>query len=173
MEQQDIRTKIAALVENVIRTFPVPLNADLFTSLEPLSKLIGEDVREIALNIQKQLASHDQQISTKMLPVMFDSANVNKQDAEEWVNGLTNVYADIEVRDVNVSENKFSFKAGFSGRSDTKPNEIGIRIEEYLTTNDSVLINNISVNDASHDALQRNSYSKHLSHTVDKMYDAL
>ena len=41
--------------------------------------------------------------------------------AQEWVNELVNVYADMEVEDVNVSGNKISFKAGSSGMDDTRP----------------------------------------------------
>ena len=55
IERQNLRTKVAALVEKIIRTLPTKsVDVDLFTSLEPLSKLIGKDVREIVLNTQKQ-----------------------------------------------------------------------------------------------------------------------
>jgi len=35
--------------------------------------------------------------------------------ALEWVNELANVYADMEIGDINVSGNKIAFKAGFAG----------------------------------------------------------
>ena len=49
------------------------------------------------------------------------------------------------------------FKAGFSGRTDSTPEEIGLRIEEYLKINTGILIKNISVVDDN----QLNGYSKH------------
>ena len=52
---------------------------------------------------------------TKMLNVTIDTSGVDKKEAEEWVNELANVYADMEIGDINVSGNKIAFKAGFAG----------------------------------------------------------
>ena len=44
---------------------------------------------------------------TTMIQVNLETENVN--NAEEWVNEIANVYADMEISDVNVSGNKISF----------------------------------------------------------------
>jgi hypothetical protein len=60
---------------------------------------------------------------TKMLTVNIETGGVNENEAKDWVTELTNVYADMEIEDVNVSGNKISFKAGFSGMEDTEPED--------------------------------------------------
>ena len=69
---------------------------------------------------------------TKMLNVNIDTSGVDANEAREWVNELANVYADMQVDDVNVSGNKVSFKAGLQGMEDTEPDDIKLKIEEYL-----------------------------------------
>ena len=81
---------------------------------------------------------------TTMIQVNLDTANVDKEQAEEWVNEITNVYADMEVSDVNVSGNKISFKAGFSGMDDTTYGDIELKINEYQTMTEVLEIKNIS-----------------------------
>jgi hypothetical protein len=82
---------------------------------------------------------------TKMLTVNIDTSGVDSNEAQEWVNELANVYADMEIEDVNVSGNKISFKAGFSGMDDTEPEDIRMKIEEYLTMNEAFEVKNLSV----------------------------
>jgi hypothetical protein len=82
---------------------------------------------------------------TKMLTVNIDTSGVDPNEAQEWVNELGNVYADMEVEDVNVSGNKVSFKAGFSGMDDTEPDDIRMKIEEYLTMNEAFEVKDLSV----------------------------
>lgn len=82
---------------------------------------------------------------TKMLSVNIDTSGVDANEAKEWVNELANVYADMQISDVNVSGNKISFKAGFSGMEDTEPDDIKMRMEEYLTMNESFQANSINV----------------------------
>ena len=82
---------------------------------------------------------------TKMLTVNIDTSGVDSNEAQEWVNELANVYADMEVEDVNVSGNKISFKAGYSGMDDTEPEDIRMKIEEYLTMNEAFEVKNLSV----------------------------
>jgi hypothetical protein len=82
---------------------------------------------------------------TKMLSVNIDTSGVDANDAKEWVNELANVYADMQISDVNVSGNKISFKAGFSGMEDTEPDDIKMRMEEYLTMNESFQAKSINV----------------------------
>ena len=68
---------------------------------------------------------------TTMIQVNLETENVN--NAEEWVNEIANVYADMEISDVNVSGNKISFKAGLSGMDDTTSDDIKLKIDEYAT----------------------------------------
>ena len=82
---------------------------------------------------------------TKMLSVNIDTSGVDANEAKEWVNELANVYADMQISDVNVSGNKISFKAGFSGMEDTGPDDIKMRMEEYLTMNESFQAKSINV----------------------------
>jgi hypothetical protein len=82
---------------------------------------------------------------TKMLTVNIDTSGVDSNEAQEWVNELANVYADMEVEDVNVSGNKISFKAGYSGMDDTEPDDIRMKIEEYLTMNEAFEVKDLSV----------------------------
>ena len=82
---------------------------------------------------------------TKMLSVNIDTSGVDSAEAQEWVNELANVYADMEIEDVNVSGNKISFKAGFSGMDDTEPDDIKMKLEEYLTMNEAFQVKDLSV----------------------------
>jgi hypothetical protein len=82
---------------------------------------------------------------TKMLNVNIDTSGVDQKEAEEWVNELANVYADMEIEGVNVSGNKITFKAGFQGMDDTEPDDVKMKIEEYLTMNEAFQASNVSV----------------------------
>jgi hypothetical protein len=82
---------------------------------------------------------------TKMLNVTIDTAGVDQNEAKEWVNEMANVYADMEIDDVNVSGNKISFKAGFAGMDDTDPDDIKMKIEEYLTMNEAFQAKDVSI----------------------------
>lgn len=82
---------------------------------------------------------------TKMLNVNIETAGIDANEAKEWVNELANVYADMQVSDVNVSGNKISFKAGFSGMDDTEPDDIKMKLEEYLVMNETFQAKSINV----------------------------
>jgi hypothetical protein len=82
---------------------------------------------------------------TKMLKVNIDTAGVDQNEAKEWVNELANVYADMEIENVNVSGNKIAFDAGFSGMDDTDPDDIKMKVDEYLTMNEAFQAKNVSV----------------------------
>jgi hypothetical protein len=82
---------------------------------------------------------------TKMLNVNIDTSGVDQKEAEEWVNELANVYADMEIEGVSVSGNKITFKAGFQGMDDTEPDDVKMKIEEYLTMNEAFQASNVSV----------------------------
>jgi hypothetical protein len=80
-----------------------------------------------------------------MLSVNIETSGVDSNEAKEWVNELANVYADMQISDVNVSGNKISFKAGFSGMDDTEPDDIKMRMDEYLTMNEAFKAKSINV----------------------------
>jgi hypothetical protein len=80
-----------------------------------------------------------------MLNVNIDTSGVDVNEAKEWVSELANVYADMQVDDVNVSGNKVSFKAGLQGMDDTEPDDIKTKIEEYLTMNEAFQAKSINV----------------------------
>ncbi|MPZ06736.1 MAG: hypothetical protein GEU26_10055 [Nitrososphaeraceae archaeon] len=82
---------------------------------------------------------------TKMLTVNIETGGVNENEAKEWVTELTNVYADMEIEEVNVSGNKISFKAGFSGMDDTEPEDVKMKIDEYLTMNEAFEAKSVSI----------------------------
>ena len=76
---------------------------------------------------------------TTMIQVNLETENVN--NAEEWVNEIANVYADMEISDISISGNKISFKAGLSGMDDTTSDDIRLKIDEYATMSDTQLKN--------------------------------
>ena len=82
---------------------------------------------------------------TKMLSVNIDTSGVDTSEAKSWVDEMANVYADMQIADVNVSGSKISFKAGFSGMDDTEPDDVKMKIEEYLTMNEAFKAKNINV----------------------------
>lgn len=82
---------------------------------------------------------------TKMLTVNIDTSGVDQSEATEWVNEMANVYADMEIEDVKVSGNKISFKAGFSGMDDTDPDDVKMKVEEYLTMNEAFQASGVNV----------------------------
>jgi hypothetical protein len=51
----------------------------------------------------------------------------------------------MEIEDVNVSGNKISFKAGYSGMDDTEPDDIKMKIDEYLTMNEAFEAKSVSI----------------------------
>ena len=80
-----------------------------------------------------------------MLSVNIDTSGVDSSEAKEWVNEMANVYADMQIADVNVSGSKIAFKAGFSGMDDTEPDDVKMKIEEYLTMNEAFRAKNINI----------------------------
>jgi hypothetical protein len=82
---------------------------------------------------------------TKMLTVNIDTSGVDQSEATEWVNEMANAYADMEIEDVKVSGNKISFQAGFSGMDDTDPDDVKMKVEEYLTMNEAFQAKDVSV----------------------------
>ncbi|MDW0148891.1 MAG: hypothetical protein QOK89_00780 [Nitrososphaeraceae archaeon] len=82
---------------------------------------------------------------TKMLNVNIDTNGIDQQEAQDWVTELANVYADMEIEDVKVSGNNISFKAGLSGMEDTEPDDVKMKIEEYLSMNEAFETKNISI----------------------------
>lgn len=82
---------------------------------------------------------------TKLLTVNIETSGIGESEAKEWVTELTNVYADMEIEDISVSGGKISFRAGLSGMEDTSPDDIKMKIDEYLTMNEAFEAKNVSI----------------------------
>jgi hypothetical protein len=82
---------------------------------------------------------------TKIFNVNIEAEGFDANEAQEWVNEMGNVYADMEVSEVNVSGNKISFKAGFSGMDDTTEDDIRMKLDEYMTMHELFQPKNITV----------------------------
>jgi hypothetical protein len=82
---------------------------------------------------------------TKMFNVNIDTEGLNESEAQEWINELANVYADMEVSDPNISGNKISFKTGMSGMDDTNADDIRMKLDEYIMMHEQFKVTNISV----------------------------
>lgn len=80
-----------------------------------------------------------------MYKVTIDASGISQDDGKVWVEELGNIYADMEIADVSVSGSKISFNAGFSGMDDTKPDDIKMRLDEYLTMNEAFQTKSINV----------------------------
>ena len=82
---------------------------------------------------------------TKMYNVTVETTGVDANVAKEWANELANVYADMSVSDVNVSGGKISFKAGMTGMEDTEPDDIRMKLDEYLVMHEAFSVKKIDV----------------------------
>jgi hypothetical protein len=82
---------------------------------------------------------------TKMYNVTVETTGVDANEAKEWANELANVYADMSVSDVNVSGGKISFKAGMTGMDDTEPDDIRMKLDEYLVMHEAFSVKKIDV----------------------------
>jgi hypothetical protein len=80
-----------------------------------------------------------------MLNVTIDTNGVNQEEASAWAQELANVYADMEIDNIKVSGSKISFSAGFSGMDDTQPEDIKMRLDEYLTMNEAFQTKSVNV----------------------------
>lgn len=80
-----------------------------------------------------------------MCKVAIETNGLNQDEGKAWVDELANIYADMEIENVNVSGNKITFDAGFSGMDDTKPDDIKMRLDEYLTMNEAFQTKSINV----------------------------
>ncbi len=80
-----------------------------------------------------------------MFNVNIDTEGLDASEAKEWVNELANVYADMEVSDVNVSGNKISFKSGLSSMDDTTPDDIRMKLDEYIAMQEPFKVKDITV----------------------------
>jgi len=81
---------------------------------------------------------------TKMIQVNLETGNIDMDEAQAWVDEITNVYADMEVSGINISGNKVSFQTGFSGMDDTVSEDIKQKIDEYITMTETLQIKSIS-----------------------------
>ena len=81
---------------------------------------------------------------TKMIQVNLETGNIDMDEAQAWVDEITNVYADMKVSGINISGNKVSFQTGFSGMDDTVSEDIKQKIDEYITMTETLRIKSIS-----------------------------
>jgi hypothetical protein len=79
---------------------------------------------------------------TKLFNVSFNVNGVDEAEAKLWIGELENVFADIEIDNVSVSNDRICFSAGLSGNDDTAPDDIRIRLNEYLAMNEKPKIPN-------------------------------
>ncbi|MBC8156786.1 hypothetical protein H7X64_01300 [Armatimonadetes bacterium] len=82
---------------------------------------------------------------TKMCKEAIETNGLNQDEGKARVDELANIYADMEIQNVSVSGNKISFDAGFSGMDDTQPDDIKMRLDEYLTMNEAFQTKSINV----------------------------
>ena len=80
-----------------------------------------------------------------MCKVSIEANGLNQEQGKAWVDELANIYADMEIENVSVSGNKITFDAGFSGMDDTQPDDIKMRLDEYLTMNEAFQTKSIKV----------------------------
>lgn len=80
-----------------------------------------------------------------MCKVAIEANKLDQEEGKAWVDELANIYADMEIENVSVSGNKITFDAGFSGMDDTQPDDIKMRLDEYLTMNEAFQTKSINV----------------------------
>ena len=80
-----------------------------------------------------------------MCKVSIEANGLNQEEGKAWVDELANIYADMEIENVSVSGNKITFDAGFSGMDDTPPEDIKMRLDEYITMNEAFQTKSIKV----------------------------
>jgi hypothetical protein len=80
-----------------------------------------------------------------MCKVAIEANGLDQDEGKAWVDELANIYADMEIENVSVSGNKITFDAGFSGMDDTQPDDIKMRLDEYLTMNEAFQTKSIKV----------------------------
>jgi hypothetical protein len=80
-----------------------------------------------------------------MCKVAIEANGLDQDEGKAWVDELANIYADMEIENVSVSGNKITFDAGFSGMDDTQPDDIKMRLDEYITMNEAFQTKSIKV----------------------------
>jgi len=80
-----------------------------------------------------------------MCKVAIETSGINQDEGKAWVAELANIYADMEIENVSVSGNKISFDAGFTGMDDTQPDDIKMRLDEYITMNEAFQTKSVNV----------------------------
>ncbi len=80
-----------------------------------------------------------------MCKVAIEADGLNEEEGKAWVDELANIYADMEIENVSVSGKKITFDAGFSGMDDTQPDDIKMRLDEYLTMNEAFQTKSVKV----------------------------
>ncbi len=71
----------------------------------------------------------------KPLKVEWEVANVKTDEAEYYVNEITNQYADLVIQNANIGTNKISFEIGSPSMDDITAEDITQRLKEFLEMN--------------------------------------
>ena len=69
------------------------------------------------------------------LKVEWNVADVKTDEAEYYVNEITNQYADLVIRNANIGANKISFEIGSPSMDDITTEDIAQRLKEFLEMN--------------------------------------
>ncbi|GFN38997.1 MAG: conserved hypothetical protein [Marine Group I thaumarchaeote] len=78
---------------------------------------------------------YDGSAKFKPLKVEWGVANVKTDEAEYYVNEITNQYADLVVKNANIGANKISFEIGSPSMDDITVEDITQRLKEFLEMN--------------------------------------
>ena len=97
-------------------------------------------------NKQKHQHKQTDDSGTKMINVNIKVDNIDPQEGEEWANEIVNVYADMEVSEINASKEFHFIQSRISGMNDTTPDDIELKIDEYITMNEAFAVQDISCN---------------------------
>ena len=71
----------------------------------------------------------------KPLKVEWEVSDVKIDEAEYYVNEITNQYADLVIRNANIGANKISFEIGSPSMDDITTEDITQRLKEFLEMN--------------------------------------
>ncbi len=71
----------------------------------------------------------------KPLKVEWEVSDVKTEEAEYYVNEITNQYADLVIQNANIGANKISFEIGSPSMDDLTVEDIAQRLKEFLEMN--------------------------------------
>ena len=78
---------------------------------------------------------YDGDAKFKPLKVEWEVSDVKTDEAEYYVNEITNQYADLVIQNANIGANKISFEIGSPSMDDITVEDITQRLKEFLEMN--------------------------------------